>query len=155
MPREGEGQSSTPCHLCTTFNPSHSTHPASGHLLPRSHGRRDTRTTAVEAIIPDHAEYHPTPITLRSRCIRQSLDTDVAKRNCVIVAGESKETARSRLTGMRTIREEFRHCREVNVQDDIAVQFDLDLTSIDCDFLKVPGICRPQETAFCRCHTIC
>ena len=34
-----------------------SPHPACGHLLPRSQGRRDIRTTAVEAKILDRANY--------------------------------------------------------------------------------------------------
>jgi len=45
------------CRWCMTFNPSQPPHPACGHLLPRSRGRRDLQYAPSKYLFPDRVKF--------------------------------------------------------------------------------------------------
>src|SRR5262245_56021384 len=80
----------------------------------------------------------------------QALNLYIPKCHWVIVSSNTEISACPIFPRMRAVAHVLRHRAYVSVNDDRAVQFDLDFGTLDRHFLEVPFPDRPQESAMRR-----
>src|SRR5947199_2108074 len=111
---------------------------------------------------PGYARTHPRLDALDGRSFLkrlggigiEPLDADVAELDRVGVAAEAEVPRLEVLARVRAVGHELLHVGQIRVEDDVAVQLDLDLRALDGRLLEVPLPGRPLVAPVGRHHAV-